>query len=70
MITFTLREGAKPSAGGDDGTLYQFFSPRKDDIANLIASYSPEHRNWKQSGLTGGSPDGAAPVVAAEAVPM
>eukprot|EP00039_Didymoeca_costata_P024022 m.9005 g.9005 ORF g.9005 m.9005 type:complete len:2048 (+) comp3994_c0_seq1:287-6430(+) len=34
-----------------DATYYMFVTPRKDDIANLIASYSPKHRNWKQIGL-------------------
>lgn len=30
---------------------FMFLCPRKDDVANLIASYSPKHRNWKQVGL-------------------
>lgn len=34
-----------------DATYFMFHCPRKDDIANLIASYSPKHRNWKQIGL-------------------
>jgi hypothetical protein len=32
----------------DDAPLYMFLCPRKEDVANLIASYSPAHRNWKQ----------------------
>ena len=27
---------------------FMFLCPRKDDVANMIASYSPPHRNWKQ----------------------
>ena len=32
----------------DEVPLYMFLCPRKEDMANLIASYSPAHRNWKQ----------------------
>lgn len=45
-ITFNL---LNPTSEGS--ALFMFFCPRKDDVANLIASYSPEHRNWKQVGL-------------------
>jgi hypothetical protein len=31
--------------------LYQFATTRKEDIANLIASYSPAHRTWRQVGM-------------------
>jgi len=35
----------------DDVPLYMFLCPRKEDLANLVASYSPAHRNWKQVGV-------------------
>ena len=31
-------------------TLYQLATNRKEDIANIIASYSPAHRSWRQVG--------------------
>jgi hypothetical protein len=33
----------------DEATLFMFLCTRKEDMANLIASYSPAHRNWKQA---------------------
>eukprot|EP00036_Acanthoecidae_sp_10tr_P012400 CAMPEP_0206295594 /NCGR_PEP_ID=MMETSP0106_2-20121207/5245_1 /ASSEMBLY_ACC=CAM_ASM_000206 /TAXON_ID=81532 /ORGANISM="Acanthoeca-like sp., Strain 10tr" /LENGTH=2074 /DNA_ID=CAMNT_0053726249 /DNA_START=150 /DNA_END=6370 /DNA_ORIENTATION=- len=30
---------------------FMFLCPRMDDVANMIASYSPSHRNWKQVGM-------------------
>ena len=32
----------------EDAPLYMFLCSRKEDLANIIASYSPAHRNWKQ----------------------
>lgn len=32
----------------EDTALYMFLCTRKEDLANLVASYSPAHRNWKQ----------------------
>ena len=32
----------------EDAPHYQFLCSRKEDMANMIASYSPAHRNWKQ----------------------
>ena len=32
----------------DESPSYMFSCPRTDDVAQLIASYSPAHRNWKQ----------------------
>ncbi len=42
-ITFNMETKA-----ADDVALYMFLCPRKDDLANIVASYSPAHRNWKQ----------------------
>jgi myosin-7 len=39
------------SSAGVSGDNFMFLCPRKDDVANLIASYSPQHRNWKQVGV-------------------
>lgn len=39
------------SSAGVSGDNFMFLCPRKDDVANLIASYSPGHRNWKQVGV-------------------
>jgi len=38
-------------AGSLTASHFMFQCPRKDDVANLIASYSPKHRNWKQVGV-------------------
>lgn len=35
----------------EDSAHFTFVTPRKEDIAGLIASYSPSHRNWKQVGV-------------------
>ncbi len=35
----------------DELANFQFDCTRKEDLAGLIASYSPAHRNWKQVGL-------------------
>ena len=35
----------------DEPSHYMFTCTRKEDMANLIASYSPAHRNWKQVGV-------------------
>jgi len=44
-ITFNMHDTASNA-----GANFMFLCPRKDDIANLIASYSPAHRTWKQVG--------------------
>ena len=40
-LTLNMKKGA-------DANNFMFLCPRKDDVANMIASYSPPHRNWKQ----------------------
>jgi len=50
LFESTITLNMKPSADTPH-TLYQLSTTRKEDIANLIASYSPEHRNWKSVGV-------------------
>ncbi len=42
-ITFNMEQRT-----AEDAALFMFVCSRKDDLANLVASYSPAHRNWKQ----------------------
>ncbi|EGD81471.1 myosin-X [Salpingoeca rosetta] len=44
-ITLNMDESAATEVSN-----FMFYTPRKEDIANLIASYSPVHRNWKAVG--------------------
>lgn len=45
VITLNMDPSIKAEASN-----FMFYTPRKEDIANLIASYSPAHRNWKSVG--------------------
>ena len=44
-ITLRMKEG-----GPEEQTLFNFETGQKEDIANLIASYSPVHSNWQRVG--------------------
>lgn len=44
-ITFKMKEG-----GPEEQRLFNFETSQKEDIANLIASYSPVHSNWHRVG--------------------
>ena len=38
------------STGQGEQNIFNFETDQKDDIASLIASYSPAHSNWKRVG--------------------
>ena len=41
----------KMKAGGrEDMKLFNFETTQKEDVANLIGSYSPAHSNWQRVG--------------------
>lgn len=44
-ITLKMKEG-----GPEEQRLFNFETLQKEDIANLIASYSPVHSNWHRVG--------------------
>ena len=44
-ITLKMKEG-----GREDLKLFNFETGHKEDIANLIGSYSPSHGNWQRVG--------------------
>jgi len=44
-VTLKMKEG-----GREDLKLFNFETAQKEDIANLIGSYSPSHSNWQRVG--------------------
>ena len=47
-ITFNMEMKAHEMKAQDENANFMFLCSRKEDLANLVASYSPAHRNWKQ----------------------
>ena len=45
VITLTMQ-----TSGPEKQTSFAFETDHKEDIANLIASYSPAHSNWQRVG--------------------
>ncbi len=45
VVTLCMKSG-----GPEDQKVFSFETGHKEDIANLIASYSPVHSNWQRVG--------------------
>ncbi len=45
VVTLAMKEG-----GPEEQKVFSFETAHKEDIANLIASYSPIHNNWQRVG--------------------
>lgn len=57
-LTMVMNNAISPAPAANAGeapaaaaTGYMFVCSRKEDVAGLISSYSPTHRNWKQIGV-------------------